>query len=176
MTEVELELTYLVKQLPADLKKSPSKTVIDIYFPAHAEHALLRLRRSGDQYEMTKKQPIDEADLSHQHEHTIKLTEHEFKALAQAPGKRVAKQRYYYPYQGRTAEIDIFLDDLQGLVLADFEFTDRDDQLAFTMPDFCLADVTQEEAIAGGTLAGKTFAQVAPALQKYSYKILHNMI
>ena len=169
MIEVELELTYLVKTLP-DLTKAPSKLVVDVYFPLGSTHACLRLRQNGDQYEMTKKIPVDNADASHQHEHTIKLTQPEFAALAAAPGKRVVKRRYFYDYNGRVAEIDVFQEDLKGLVLADFEFETREEQVAFKMPDFCLADVTQDEAVAGGFLAGKKYADIAPQLDAYGYK------
>jgi hypothetical protein len=148
--------------------KSPSKTVIDVYFSGRPSAAFLRQVAIN---EITKKQPVDGADASHQHEHTIKLTEHE----RWHPAKRTKRCGITQFRIRGVPRIDA-LDNLQGLVLADFEFTNRDDQLAFTMPDFCLADVTQEQAIAGGVLAGKTFAQVAPKLQKYAYKVLHNMI
>ncbi len=170
MIEVELELTYLVRELPPELLKAPSKNIVDIYYPLEIDHSCLRIRQHGDKYEITKKVLVDGTDSSFQHEHTIKLTAEEFAALVKAPGKKVAKRRYYYDYKGRLAEVDIFLDDLQGLVLVDFEFTSREDQLAFTMPDFCLAEVTQEAFIAGGKLAGKTLAQIMPDLKKYSYK------
>lgn len=171
MIEVELELTYLVKTLP-DLTKAPSKLVVDVYFPLNATHSCLRLRQNGDQFEITKKIPVDGADSSHQHEHTIKLTQPEFTALAVAPGKRVVKRRYFYDFNGRLAEIDVFEENLKGLVLADFEFKTREEQAAFKMPDFCLADVTQDEAVAGGYLAGKSYADVAPQLAGYWYKPL----
>lgn len=169
MTEIELELTYLVKVLPLDFEKAPSKLVVDIYYPLESDHARLRLRQNGDQFEMTKKIPVDGVDSSHQHEHTIKLTQTEFAALAAAPGKRVVKRRYFYDYNGRMAEIDVFQENLQGLVLADFEFETREEQTAFKMPDFCLADVTQDIVVAGGFLAGKKYAEIAPQLAKYNY-------
>lgn len=174
MIEVELELTYLVRELPKGLLQVPSKLIADVYLPPTSSHSCLRLRQNGDQYEITKKIPVDNADASHQHEHTIKLTEHEFAALAVAPGKRVAKRRYVYDYRGRVAEIDVFLEDLEGLVLADFEFDDRDEQLAFKMPDFCLADVTQEAFVAGGMLAGKAYDNIAAELKEYNYTKITN--
>lgn len=171
MTEVELELTYLVKKLPTELIKSPSKVIVDFYYPASgaAEHPSLRIRQNGDRYEITKKLSVDGEDFSHQQEHTIKLSQQEYDELTKNQGRRVAKRRYFYSYNGRTAEIDVFLDDLQGLALVDFEFADRKEQLAFIMPDFCLADVTQETAIAGGMLAGKAFADLQQTLEQYGY-------
>lgn len=173
MIEVELELTYLVRTLPERLKQCPSKLIQDIYYPASEAHPVLRIRQRGNDYEITKKVVASGNDSSHQLEHTIKLSLEEFEALTQSPaGKRVAKRRYLYDYHGRTAEVDVFEGDLRGLVEVDFEFDDRDDQLAFMMPDFCLAEVTQEAFAAGGKLAGKTYADIQPYLERYGYKPL----
>lgn len=172
MTEVELELTYLAKELPAGLADCPSKIITDVYYPTSAQHPTLRLRQNGDRYQITKKDMANGTDSSHMIEETIHLTADEFVDLTATGGKRVVKRRYQYNDNGRTAEIDVFQDALAGLVVVDFEFTDRQDQLAFTMPDFCLADVTQDALIAGGKLAGKTYADIADALAAYNYKPL----
>lgn len=172
MTEIELELTYLAKSLPAGLERCPSTVIVDVYYPDAEAHPRLRARQRGDHYEITKKIIVSGTDSSHQVEHTIELTRDEFEALTKEPGRRVAKRRYLYDYQGRTAEVDVFEGDLAGLVEVDFEFTNRDDQLAFQMPDFCLADVTQEAFAAGGMLAGKTYADIQPELDRYGYKPL----
>lgn len=173
MTETELELTYLAKELPRDLASKPNKLLVDVYYPSEDPHPLLRIRQKGDTYEITKKVMANGTDSSHMLEHTIQLTAEEFAALTAAPGKRVAKRRYDYEYQGRKAEIDVFEGELSGLVVVDFEFTDRDDQLAFQMPNFCLADVTQEAFIAGGKLAGKSYADISADLDRYGYQKLH---
>ncbi len=173
MIQIELELTYLAREIPEGLADCPSKLIVDVYYPAEEAHPRLRVRRRGDVYEITKKVIAHGNDSSHQIEHTIELSETEFKALTQNQGRRVAKRRYLYNYQGRTAEVDVFEGSLAGLVEVDFEFDDRDDQLAFQMPDFCLADVTQEAFAAGGKLAGKTYADVQADLDKYRYQPLH---
>lgn len=170
MTEIELELTYLVKSLPANLAACPSTLITDIYYPDDAPHPNLRLRHKGDRYEITKKVMANGNDSSHMIEETIPLSAQEFAALTKAGGKRVSKRRYVYDYEGRVAEIDIFQDGLQGLVLVDFEFATRVDQQNFVMPEFCLADVTQELFIAGAQLPGKTYADIAPDLDRFNYK------
>ena len=38
------------------------------------------------------------------------------------------------------------------------------------MPDFCLAEVTQEEFIAGGMLCGKSFEDIKDKLEKFGYR------
>ena len=173
MQVVELELTYLAKRLPDGLAKCPSKKIVDVYFPISAPHPTLRVRQSGDLYEITKKVMAAGTDSSNMIEHTIELDMAEHADLIKAGGKRVAKQRYYYNFDGRTAEIDVFDEQLRGLVLVDVEFTDRQDQLAFALPDFCLAEVTQEAFIAGGVLAGKSYADIRNQLAIYGYRPLY---
>ncbi len=172
MIQTELEQTYLARIIPNGLASCPSKLIVDVYYPADRDHASLRIRQRGDHYEITKKVMAHGTDSSHMLEHTIELDEEEYKGLTQNPGKHVAKRRYLYQFEGHTAEVDVFEGDLAGLVEVDFEFTDRDEQLAFQMPDFCLADVTQEAFAAGGKLAGKRYADIQSDLEKYGYKPL----
>lgn len=169
MTEIELEKTYLAKHLPKDLKKYDSKEIKDIYLPKKSYHPNLRIRKNGDVYQMTKKEPVVDRDSSEQFEYTIKLTKDEFVALEKLSGKEVRKIRYYYKSQGQTYEIDVFKDALVGLVLVDVEFTNKKDKDAFRMPDFCLAEVTQAETFAGGMLAGKKYKDLEKSLNKYKY-------
>lgn len=173
MKEIELELTYLAKELPAGLADCPSKLIVDVYYPPSAEHPHLRLRQNGDKYQLTNKVITSGTDSSNMTEETVHLTPDQFKALVKAPGKRVAKRRYMLNYQGQVAEVDVFQEDLSGLVIIDFEFGSRQLQTAFKMPDFCLADITQDKLMAGGMLAGKSYANIAQHLTKYGYKPLY---
>jgi len=169
----ELEKTYLAKELPKGLKNCKSKEIIDVYIPKTSEHPVLRLRKNGDKFELTKKEPIREGDSSHQNEQTIVLTETEFKALNnQVKGKRVRKIRYFYDFEGRIAEFDVFQNDLLGLVVVDFEFKTLEEKEKFIIPDFCLAEVTQEKFIAGGMLCGKSYRDIKKDLEKFGYNKL----
>jgi len=167
--EVELERTFLIKELPKDLKGCKFVEVLDIYIPQSATHPILRIRKKGGVFEMTKKAPV-ENDSSEQSEQTISLSEQEFSELSKLKGKRLRKNRYYYPINSKTAEIDVFLDELEGLVLVDFEFNSIEEKTNFRMPEFCLADVTQEEFLAGGFLAGKKYSDIQFLLEKYNYQ------
>ena len=59
---------------------------------------------------------------------------------------------------------------MAGLVLIDFEFDSIDEKSNFRMPSMALADVTQEDFIAGGLLAGKKYSDIAPELNRFEYK------
>ena len=170
--EIELERTFLLKEVPQNLRNCKSIEGLDMYIPQLAPHPILRIRRRGDIFEMTKKSPIAENDSSEQEEQTISLSEEEFSELSNLKGKRLRKVRYYYPTNSHTAEIDVFLDGLEGLILADFEFDSLDEKSAFTMPEFCLVDVTQEKYTAGGFLAGKNYSDIQSFLDKFHYQKL----
>lgn len=169
-TEIEYEKTYLLKSLPAGIEQANYVLISDIFIPELAGHPQVRLRQKGDEYVITKKYPVNSGDSSKQFEHTIELDKDEFDALASCSDKGFVKRRYFMEFGGRPAEIDIYHEKLEGLAVIDFEFDTEEEKDQFEMPDFVLADVTQEEAIAGGFLAGKTIDDIIPLIEKYGYK------
>ncbi|MBN2142485.1 hypothetical protein JW711_04095 [Candidatus Woesearchaeota archaeon] len=170
---IEIEKTYLAKSIPPEALKGRSKEIIDFYIPPSRAHPDLRIRKNGDEYEITRKIPAgDGTDKGKQVEMTIPLSKEEFESLSQAPGKKIHKIRYLMDYKGLTAEVDVFQGDLQGLVLVDFEFENPEVSDAFEMPDFCLAEVTQEQFIAGGMLCGKRYEDIRAELEKFKYEKL----
>ena len=166
----EFERTFLVASIPEGLHSCESKEILDIYLPHISDHPQLRIRKSGDRYDITKKQPAVEGDASHQIEQTIPLTKEEFAELSTLPGKRVHKLRYYYQEDGVAYEVDVFKDMLEGLILADVEFSSYEAMQNFTPAKWLLADVTQEKFIAGGMLCGKSYEDIEEDLAKYSYQ------
>ena len=162
------ERTFLAKYLPEDLGKCTFREIIDVYIPRISIHPKLRIRKIGNKFEITKKIPVNRKN-SQLRETTIPITEEEFEDL-KLIGKRIRKFRYYYPFNGKFAEIDIFQDLLKGLVLIDFEFNSEKEMKEFEIPDFCLAEVTQEEFIAGGILSGKSFLELHKQLKKFEYQ------
>jgi len=170
----ELELTYLMKNIPDGLFDSPSKRIVDHYIPLESKHPTLRLRKNGEKMELTKKEPIADGDSSRQLEETIPLTADEYEAIVKIPAKKVSKARYYYPYQDRTLEVDVFDEDLAGLILVDVEFEEQGEKEKFVMPEFCLIEVTQDKNLAGGMLAGKSFADIQVDLTAMGYVKIDN--
>jgi CYTH domain-containing protein len=169
---IELERTFLAKYIPKDLAGCKSKEIFDVYIPKAKEHPTIRMRKNGDKFEMTKKEPVHGTDSSHQEEQTIILTEEEFKEISKIGGKELRKIRYCYPYKDKFAEIDIFQDLLSGLVVMDFEFETMEEKESFIAPDFCLIEVTQEKFLAGGMLAGKSFSEIENYLKELGYSKL----
>lgn len=162
----EFEATYLVKELPEAVYRAPHEEILDIYIPVTIEHPILRVRQLGARYEITKKHPLREHDASHRIENTIPLTESEFTALADIPGKRVLKTRYYYVEEEVEYQVDMFKERLEGLVLVAVEFKEAKERNAFTSPSWFGADVTQEKWVAGGMLCGKSYDDIRADLEK----------
>lgn len=169
MQSYELEKTYLAKYLPENISNYEIKEIIDIYIPKAAEVPKLRIRQNGNTFEITKKTLRNENDGSSQIEQTIELSQEEFEVLSKVESKKVHKIRYYMPYKDLTAEIDVFEGELKGLVLVEFEFNSRQSYEQFEMPEFCLADVTQEIFISGKKLSGKSYDDIEGDLERFGY-------
>jgi CYTH domain-containing protein len=169
---IELELTYLAKTLPVNLKGCPSKKIIDLYVDNGTDHSDLRIRQNADTYELTRKVPAEGTDSSKQLETTIVLNSKEFESFSETKSRKVEKTRYFFDHDEITAEFDVFEGDLEGLVVIDFEFDTEEEKDSFKMPEFCLADVTQEKFIAGGVLAGKSYSDIQKRLEDFGYKLL----
>lgn len=87
----EFELTFLVKEIPDAVWNSPNREILDIYIPEKGRHPYLRIRKSGDKYEITKKQPVDLSDSSHQTENTIPLSKKNLKIWKKYQEKELEK-------------------------------------------------------------------------------------
>jgi adenylate cyclase len=170
-SEIELEYTYLAARLPEEVKNATPKRLVDVYIPEVTHtHPHLRVRQKGGQYEITKKYPLHEGDSSVMVEHTIPLDRVEFESLGKASPIKVVKDRYNVTINNYPAEVDVFQEGLKGLVLIDFEFATVEDKQTFVAPEVCLADVTQENFIAGGLLAGKAYEDIEDDLKRFDYR------
>ncbi|MBI2032133.1 MAG: hypothetical protein HYT09_00630, partial [Candidatus Levybacteria bacterium] len=153
--------------LPPAVLKSPSKDYLDIYIPSSYEHPILRIRRRGSIFEITKKDQVLKGDFSRHIETTIKLTKEEFDELEVLKGKRTLKIRYFYEEKGVSFEVDIFKGKLKGLILVDIEFKNTKEMKNFTPPSWLLVEVTQEEFLAGGMLCGKSYGDIEERLKVF---------
>ena len=68
-------------------------------------------------------------------------------------GRRIEKIRYKIDYAGRTIELNLFRGDLEGLVLAEVEFTSREKSGEFKAPDWLRDDVTEDSRYKNQNLA-----------------------
>lgn len=167
--EIELEKTYLVKAIPNLSDFDFSSEMKDVYIPKDSDHPQIRLRRQGTKLFLTKK--IPSASGEGFEEYTIPLSENEYSVFEQVEGRVLAKIRYNKVFSpGVTCHLDVYKENLQGLVIMDFEFTSEKDLRNFTPPDYCLVEVPKKGPLAGGLLAGKSFSDLESWLtQEYHY-------
>jgi CYTH domain-containing protein len=113
----------------------------------------LRLRRATDlatgRVERKLAQKVPAADGGPGLITNLYLSEAEYVALAGIPGLMLRKTRSSVPPFG----VDEFEGPLAGLVLAEVEFDDADEELAFAAPSRVVSEVTRDERFTGGRLA-----------------------
>jgi CYTH domain-containing protein len=172
-TELELEKTFLVSELPPQINGAQHERIEDGFITPYQNQPVLRLRHRGNKFEITKKAALDQNDASAHHEHTIDLTEQEYNALLSSFTLKIRKIRYYVSVYGKQAEIDIFGGDLSGLITVDFEFKTPEEMQSFQPPEFCLRDVTQEQVGSAGKMAGLTYANVQSDLETFGYQPIY---
>jgi adenylate cyclase len=101
---------------------------------------VVRIRRSNNDYYMTYKGD----GLMAREEYNLPLTEEAYTHLRpKIDGLLIAKTRYLIPLNDKlTAELDIFEEDLKGLVIVEVEFDSVEEANAFSAPDWFGEDVT----------------------------------
>ncbi len=166
---IERERRYLLDDLPEGLTRaSPHVQITDNYITG----TRLRLRKVREPQtnkwtvKFTQKFAPNAADLSRTIITNLYLTAAESEVLGVFEANEIRKNRYPYEFAGRKFTIDMFLGDLFGLVLAETGF-DSDEELdSFPPPPFAVADVTQNELFAGGSLSVTTLAEVREAWRR----------
>lgn len=134
---MEIERKYLIEQLPDDYKSYPCKDIEQGYL---STDPVVRIRRSGEDYILTYKG----SGLMMREEYNLPLTKEAYEHLRpKADGILIHKTRYLIPYQDKyMIELDVFLDSLAPLVLAEVEFKTKEEAEQFTAPDWFGEDVT----------------------------------
>ncbi|MGI9608984.1 MAG: CHAD domain-containing protein [Acidimicrobiia bacterium] len=68
-------------------------------------------------------------------------------------GRSVHKTRHQIPLEDHTVELDVFHDELQGLVMAEVEFDSDEEMSAFEPPDWFGPEVTEDDTYTNASLA-----------------------
>lgn len=173
----ELRRLFLFQNLPAPLTAASRHLQI---FDNYIENTRLRIRsvRSPE----TKQwifvlQQINAVggDLSRSEISEIFLNEAEHKVFEQFEGREIKrnerattneirKNRYFYEFNGKQIELDVFLGDLWGVNLARVAFENETEMKDFTAPPFAVLEATSNPFFAGANLVGKKLADVRAEL------------
>src|SRR5678815_4414623 len=136
----EIERVFKVRQVPKNIEQYPSADIVQGYLAVDASGSEVRLRKMGEHFFETFKG----SGRLQRRELEIELNHDQFKALwPGTEGRRIEKTRYQIEWADKTIELNIFRGSLEGLVLAEVEFTSRQESEEFKPPDWLGEDVTE---------------------------------
>ena len=175
---IESRRVFLIENLPAPLTRAAYHWQI---FDNYIENTRLRLRsvRVPETKTWTwilqQREPFE--DLSQWKIAEIYLNEAEHQQFEIFEGREVQKNekietneirknRYFYEFNEKKIEIDLFLGELWGLILAKIDFENSEEMHSFETPPFSILEVTQNDFFLGENLIGKTFADVQNEFEK----------
>jgi adenylate cyclase len=145
----EVERKFLVRGPPSWLPRCRSEPIEQGYLAIAESGDEVRIRRRGSQTVLTVKRGHGEERV----EEEIEIADGQFDALwPLTDGKRVRKRRYYVE-DGPTIEVDVYGDDLDGLVTAEIEFDSTAQSHEFSPPDWLDEELTGNDRYANQQLA-----------------------
>lgn len=135
---MEIERKYLIHTPPHNYQQYPCYQIQQAYL---CTEPVVRIRRQNDEYWLTYK---SKGQLVRE-EYNLPLTKEAYAhLLAKADGIVLCKRRYLIPIEKTdlVIELDVFEGSYQGLVLAEVEFTTKEEALTFVPPQWFGKDVT----------------------------------
>lgn len=148
---IERERRFVVIEPPPVTNEGTVRQITDRYLTG--TRLRLRLIRRQDsntsQYVLTQKVPSRRHGGVQGLITNTYLNDVEYDLLASLPAVVLAKTRFSFPPVG----IDVFDGPLDGLVMAEAEFTSDAACDAFVPPSYCIAEVTDDDRFTGARLA-----------------------
>jgi CYTH domain-containing protein len=148
---VEIERKFLVDALPEGLDDARADRIEQGYLAVHADGVEVRVRRRAGRSTLTVKSAPGEVRV----EEELPIDDRRFEALWQlSAGRRISKTRHLVPLgSGLTAELDVYHEDLDGLLTAEVEFPSRAASAAFVPPAWLGRELTGDPRYANQSLA-----------------------
>lgn len=146
---LEVERKFLIDEMPVDFALGRGVEISQGYL-ATGRGAEVRLRRKGARCFLTVKEGSGLARA----EYEIELALEQFELLWQATaGRRVRKTRFEVPVGAVTAELDLYSDDLDGLMTVEVEFSSVAEASVFTAPEWFGRELTDDARYSNRRLA-----------------------
>ena len=179
----ELRRVFLLNNLPEPLTRASRHWQI---FDNYIENTRLRIRSiripETKQWIWILQQRVSLENLSYWQFSEIYLNEAEHAAFEIFEGREVKKNervetnevrknRYFYDFGGKQIEIDVFLGELWGLILAKVFFDSSEEMQNFAPLPFAVSEVTDNAFFVGENLIGKTFADVQAEFEREEKQI-----
>jgi adenylate cyclase len=146
---VEIERKFLVARVPDPLP--PGDRLEQGYLAVAPDGTEVRIRRRAGRSTLTVKSGPAHVRV----EEEIEIDDRRFEALwALTESRRIAKTRHLVPLgDDLTAELDVYAEGLDGLLVAEVEFASTEASRAFAPPDWLGAELTGDARYANQSLA-----------------------
>lgn len=135
----EIEYKFLVDKEHWGRLEKPEPTLIVQGFLSKSKELVVRIRIKGDHGFLTLKGATKGITRT-EFEYEIPLSDAEA-ILAEFTEKSIRKHRYLIEYEGKTWEVDVFHEKLEGLILAELEVASVDEK--FSIPKWATEDVSE---------------------------------
>ena len=164
----EIERRFLLAGVPREADVLAINEIDDRYL----DGTRVRLRRMAQvggatQLKLTQKVPDPDGGAWQGTLTTIYLSEAEHAAFARLPAAELRKSRLSIAPYG----VDVFHGELEGLYLAEAEFSTLEDAAALVPAAFCRAEVTADRRFTGGELARASAEQVRAWAREYGLEL-----
>jgi adenylate cyclase len=146
---VEIERKFLVARAPEPLP--PGDRLEQGYLAVAPDGTEVRIRRRAGRSTLTVKSGPAHVRV----EEELEIDDRRFEALwPLTEGRRIAKTRHLVPLgDDLTAELDVYAEGLDGLLVAEVEFGSEQAGAAFAPPDWLGTEVTGDARYANQSLA-----------------------
>ena len=146
----EIERKFLVDRIPPELDEDRSQLISQGYL-AVDDTVEVRLRRIDDERLITAKKGRGEK----REEIEVPLEAGAFDRLWKlTESRRISKRRFQVPLEdGACAEVDVYAGVLEGLVVAEVEFSSEEDGNGFRAPEWFGRELTGDHRYANQELA-----------------------
>jgi CYTH domain-containing protein len=145
----EIERKFLVSTPPAEIIRGKGTPISQGYLAASRDEEV-RLRKKGEAFTLTVKRGRGGI----RQETEVDLNREQFRRLwPLTEGRRIAKTRYERPWGNRIIELDVYHEELSGLMTAEVEFPDRESADAFPAPHWFGREVTTDARFKNKALA-----------------------
>lgn len=166
--QLEIEKKFMVKSLPDNLESYEHHTIEQGYL---STSPVVRVRRKDDNYILTYKS----GGLMIREEHEHPLTADSYKhLLAKADGTVISKTRYIIPDKNNpelTIELDVFRGGLSGFVMAEVEFSSKEDAMTYEPPAWFGDEVTTNPDFHNSNISAMTEDERISFLKKYAHNL-----
>jgi len=154
--QLEREQRWLLEELPAGV--ADERVIVDHYWTGTSLRLRLVEDSHGVVYKLAQKIRVDVDSPELVKITNIYLNESEFHVLSAVPASMVSKSRWTVVSRGVSYAVDEFKGRHLGLVLAEIELGSGEPRLE--VPDFALAEVTDDDEYSGGWLASASDADL----------------